>query len=262
MIFGWVKRRRRQKLLLQPFPFVWAEIITRNFRLAQRLTDEERKHLHADVQVFVAEKNWEGCGGLQLTEEMQVTIAAQACYLLLGLDISWWDHVLTVLVYPGAFLAPEKLPLSGGHWIETQEDRLGEAWRRGPVILAWDEVLAGGRGETEGRNLVFHEFAHQLDMLGGQTMDGIPPLPNRAAYLRWEQVVSREYARLCRACDRGESTLLDCYGTKSEAEFFAVVTEAFFMQPVRLRRRHGELYDLLAEFYRQDPAGRVLGSPV
>lgn len=258
MLFSWLKNRRRKKLLAEPFPAEWEEWLRANFRQYDLLTPAERERLKRDVRVFVAEKNWEGVYGLELTDEMRVTIAAQACYLVLGLDVSWFDRTLSVLVYPDAYQVKDKFTISGGHVIEGRSHRLGEHWYRGPIILSWPDVLAGGRRETRGSNLVFHEFAHELDTLNGRSADGTPPMETAEQARRWEVVTSREYERLARECASGGSALLDCYGAESRAEFFAVATETFFQEPVRLERRHAELYEVLKEFYRQDPAARVL----
>ncbi len=257
-MFAWLKHRRRRKILARPFPPEWEASIRDNFRQYELLTPEERERLRRDVQIFVAEKNWEGVYGLELTDEMRVTIAAQACYLLLGLDLSWYDRTLSILVYPDAYKVKDQFTISGGFVIEGRSHRLGENWYRGPIILSWPDVLAGGRRETRGSNLVFHEFAHELDTLNGRTADGTPPMETGGQARRWEAVTSREYGRLQRDCVGGQYTLLDCYGAESRAEFFAVATETFFQEPVRLERRHEELYAVLRDFYKQDPAARVL----
>jgi Mlc titration factor MtfA (ptsG expression regulator) len=258
MVFAWFKQRRRRKLTAHPFPTEWEQVLARNFADDTLLAPEERARLRRDVQVFAAEKNWEGCDGMEMTDEVRVTVGAQACLLTLGLDVSWFDHVLSVLVYPTEFMARTQHRLSGDMFIEGEADHLGQAWYRGPVRVAWPDALAGGRREAGGHNVVLHEFAHQLDFLNGRYVDGTPPIESSVQARRWEAVMAREYERLCRACDAGEDSLLDCYGAESRAEFFAVVTETFFSQPVRLQRRHAELYEVLAGFYLQDPAGRVL----
>jgi len=218
------------------------------------LTKEERSKLQGDLRILVAEKNWEGCGGLQMTEEIQVTIAAQACLLTLGFEYEFFDHVRSVLVYPGSYVAPDRKVASGVILLEGQSAREGEAWYRGPVILSWPEALAGGRREAYGHNLVLHEFAHQLDMQCGGEINGTPSLTTAEAARRWRDVMTTEYRRLVRSCQSGRPTLLDCYGTKDEAEFFAVATECFFERSFAMRQRHPQLYELLSTFYRQDPA--------
>ena len=208
------------------------------------------------VRLFVAEKHWEGCGGLELTDEIRVTIAGQACLLVLGLDHVLYRNVESILVYPSTVvpkrvepsifappaIVPESMPI------------LGEAHRGGPVILTWDAVRRGGRHPETGHNVVYHEFSHALDMLDGAA-DGVPPL-DQAAYEGWVRVCTREFQALREAVERGEPTLLDPYGSTDVGEFFAVVTELFFDRPLEMRARHPELYGVLAEFYKQDPAAR------
>lgn len=258
MVFRWLRQRRRRRLLAEPFPSHWNTIFDANFRAYAQLSDAERGKLQRDVQVFVAEKNWEGVYGLEMTEEIQVTVAAQACYMLLGLDLSCFDRTISILVYPDAYAVPQQFTLRGGGVVEGRSDRLGENWYRGPIVLSWPDVLAGGRRETRGSNLVIHEFAHELDTLNGSIVDGTPPLPDPETGQRWDAVMSREYARLCQECRFGRPTLLDCYGAENRGEFFAVASEVFFQEPVRLSRRHPDLYQLLCAAYRQDPAARVL----
>lgn len=254
MLFGWLRNRRRKKILAGPFPEEWLAYLERNVAHYPLLSDGEQVQLRDDLRLFIAEKNWEGCGGLTLTDEIKVTVAAQACLLTLNLEGDPYARVRTVLVYPTGYVAPAADVLEGGGVIEGEVERLGEAHYRGPVVLAWDDVLEGGR-HREGYNLVFHEFAHQLDMLDG-AVNGTPLLADPEQARRWKRVMSAEYHRLVEASDRGRATLLDDYGAESEAEFFAVATECFFDRPTALARRHPELYEILRDYYRQDPAAR------
>lgn len=256
LMFGWLKNRRRRKLAARPVPDAWRAILAENVPHALWLTDAERQRLYGITHVLVAEKYWEGCNGLALTEEMQVTIAAQAALLILGLDGEFFDRLVTILLYPTQYLAPQKEPLGGGAVLEGYSERLGEAWNGGPVILSWPDVLEGGRYPTDGRNLVFHEFAHVLDG-GDHFFDGTPELLTREHAAQWRDVMTAEFRRHIRAIQEGRFTLLDRYGAQSEAEFFAVATECFFEKPKALATRHPELYDVLRTFYRQDPQLRV-----
>ncbi|MBY0523337.1 MAG: zinc-dependent peptidase [Gemmataceae bacterium] len=256
MILSWLQRRRREKILATPFPSEWVPYLDKNIAHYRYLTDAEKARLRDDLRIFVAEKSWEGCGGLTMTDEMKVTIAAQAMLLVLGLAHNYFDRVLSILVYPGAYRAvtPDS---STGH-LEPQDssDRLGEAHYRGPVILAWSEVLEEGKHPERGHNLVYHEFSHQLDMLDG-IVNGTPPLESAGEQQRWHDVMTREYDALIRASEHHHATLLDKYGTTNEAEFFAVATECFFDKPTQMEHRHPQLYALLREYYKQDPASRV-----
>jgi MtfA peptidase len=260
MFLSWLRRRRRRRLLSQPFPQTWAEILTRNVYHYADLTEPEQAKLRDDLRVLVAEKNWEGCGGLAMTDEVKVTIAAQAALLLIGFEGEYFDMVQSILVYPDAYVAPDQTITKGGVVLDEESHREGEAWYRGPVILSWADALAGGRHQADGDNLVLHEFAHQLDMQNGRSTHGTPPLATREQYDRWQEVMTAEFRRLERDCNRGRRTLLDCYGTENMAEFFAVSTECFFELPVEMLEHHPQLYDILRDFYRQDPARRAMHS--
>ena len=257
MVFSWIKKRRRRRIVEGAFPAAWLDILHENVSHYPLLTAEQQQKLRHDTQIFVAEKNWEGCGGLTVTDEMRVTIAAQACLLVLALDHDFFESVLSILIYPREYVVPDARRLGGGETVAA-DVRLGEAWYRGPVILSWAEVIDDCRHLGHGRNVVWHEFAHQLDMQD-RAIDGTPPLGSREQYERWATVMSAELNNLRNARRIGRRTVIDPYGAASEAEFFAVVTECFFDSPVPLRQEHPELYGLLAEFYRQDAAARLAG---
>lgn len=255
MIIRWLRQRRRRKLLATPFPTDWLRYLQRNVPQYNLLTSAEQAALRDQLRVFVAEKHWEGCQGLKVTEEMQVTIAGHACLMALGLDGEPFRNVLTILIYPSGYVVPEERWQQG--WsIVGEQDRLGEAWYRGPVILSWDEVRYDARHPGGGHNLVWHEFAHQIDMLDRST-NGTPPLESLRERERWHEVMTSEYERLIEDAEEGRATLLDTYGAKSEAEFFAVASECFFDCPIDLRDEHPRLYELLRGYYRQDTAARL-----
>ena len=250
--FSWLKHRRRKKLLAQPFPRAWHNVLETNIRHYRYLDPRQREVLERRLQVFVAEKHWEGCAGLPLTDEIRVTIAAEACLMLLGVDEQYcFDGVKTILVYPSAYLHPPEWNVVGGV-VHEESAMYGESWRGGPVVLSWDEVLDNAC-RADGHNLVIHEFAHHLDGLDG-VIDGVPPLADRSKAQRWAHVTRREFRRLAEASRRGEATLLDHYGASEESEFFAVASECFFDLPRELQRRHRALYEVLCDFYRLDPA--------
>jgi len=256
-MFGWSKRRARYRLLSAPFPDDWSGILSRNVKQYSLLTGAKQAKLRDDLRILIAEKNWEGCGGLAIDDEVKVTVAAQASLLLLGFQNKYFEMVESILVYPNAFVAPDHTEIGEGLELVGESSNEGEAWYRGPVVLSWPDALAGGRCKSGGRNLVVHEFAHQLDMENGDESDGTPLLASRTQYNRWQRVIEAEYERLAHDCQRGRSTLLDCYGATDIGEFFAVATECFFQQPSPMRHRHPKLYELLSEFFQQDPAGRV-----
>ncbi|MBI2481335.1 MAG: zinc-dependent peptidase [Planctomycetia bacterium] len=257
-MFDWLRRHRRRRLLETPFPNEWTDTLRRNVKHYVCLIASEQAKLRDDLRILVAEKNWEGCCGLTIDDEIKVTIAAQASLLLLGFRNKYFDLVRSILVYPDAFVAPDRTDLESGLVLEGESTNEGEAWYRGPVVLSWPDALSGGRGESDGRNLVVHEFAHQLDMESGGEVDGTPVLGNRIPLDRWHRVMHAEFERLVRDCRRGRKTTLDPYGTTDMGEFFAVATECFFEQPLRLQELHPNLYELLGEFFRQDPAMRSI----
>jgi Mlc titration factor MtfA (ptsG expression regulator) len=252
MLGNWWKQRRRRKILARPFPAAWELVLHENFAIYRRLSTDERQRLNERSQIFVAEKYWEGCGGLVMTDEIRITIAAQACLLVLGLEHEFYDRLLSVLVYPTGYFADERRHLPAGVVSEETVLRLGEAWTSGPVILSWDDVLDGGRFPGNGRNVVFHEFAHVLD-LDHSGPDGTPELADAERYRTWHEVMTAEYNRLRRRSERRQKTLLDPYGATDEAEFFAVATETFFERPLQLADQHPQLFPLLRDFFRQDP---------
>ncbi|HEX4143341.1 MAG TPA: M90 family metallopeptidase [Pirellulales bacterium] len=258
MVFSWIKKWRRGRIADAAFPAAWLDYLNQNVPHYRLLAADQQEKLRGNTQVFVVEKNWEGCGGLTVTDEMRVTIAAQACLLALGLDNVLFDSVLSILIYPREYVASAARRLGGGETVAA-DVRLGEAWYRGPVVLSWAEVIDDCRHLGHGRNVVWHEFAHQLDMLD-RASDGTPPLGSRQQYERWSSVMTAELSKLRTARRLGRPTLIDPYGALNEAEFFAVVTECFFDRPVELREEHSDLYELLAEFYRQDTAARLAGA--
>ena len=217
------------------------------------LPERDRADLRRRIQVFLAEKRFEGLGGLTLTDEMRVTIAAGACLLLLRRDEDYYDALTSILVYPTAFRVHSREHSADGLVTESDEVRLGEAWNAGAVVLSWGDVRRAASPDHGGRNVVLHEFAHQLDM-EDRDANGAPLLAHRSMYPAWAEVLGREYARLQVAADAREPTLLDWYGAETPAEFFAVATETFFERPLAMRERHPELYAQLRGFYAQDPA--------
>jgi Mlc titration factor MtfA (ptsG expression regulator) len=254
MVFGFLKRRRRRDLRAQPIPPAWRSILTRNLPIFRRLPPADQAELLGHIRVFLAEKRFEGCGGLELNDEIRLTIAAQACLLLLHRETDYYPQLSTILVYPSTYLAHGEWHLEGPIWEEGGEYRLGHTARLlGVIVLAWDAAKRGALHPADGQNVVLHEFAHQLDFEDYST-DGAPALATRAQYLAWARVMSSEFEALRAADEAGTPTVLDTYGATNPAEFFAVATEAFFERPSQLRARHPELYAELGRFFRQDPA--------
>ena len=253
-MFGGLKERRRQRSREQPVPDEWRAIIRRNLPFFGRLSGADQKELLGHVQVLLDEKRFEGCAGLELTEEIRLTIATQACLLLLHRKTDYYPRLVTILVYPSGFIVDQSQPLEGDVWQEGKEARLGETGRQmGSMVLAWDATRRGALDPSDGKNLVLHEFAHQLDFEDFAT-DGVPALGSRNDKRAWAEVMKIEFAALRAAHETGIPTLLDGYGATHPAEFFAVATEAFFERPLALRQSRPRLYGELQHFFRQDPA--------
>jgi Mlc titration factor MtfA (ptsG expression regulator) len=255
------KKQQRARLKAALFPAHWSRILERRFPLYARLPEEDRKELQGNIQVFLAEKWFEGCGGLEVTEEMKVCIAAQACLLLLHRETDYYPGLRSILVYPSTYFVKTTRHAGAGIREERHDSRLGEAWDSGAVVLAWDAVHSGAANPQDGYNVVFHEFAHQLDFEDGRT-DGAPLLATEDPWYKrthrckaWARVLSSEYERLRANVEGGQQSAIDEYGATNPAEFFAVATESFFERPREMQRRHPELYEELKRFYRQDPAG-------
>ena len=253
MIGSWWKQRRRNRILSESFPEEWQGILQSNIHQVPTLSNTEFKELQSRTQILVHEKNWEGCGGLEMTDEVKVTVAGQVGLMTLAMEPQYFDHVLSVLVYPSGYVARSEQPAADGTIMEVGEARLGEAWWRGPVILSWSDVLEGGLSPNDGRNLVFHEFAHQLDMLNGRVVDGMPPLTAVERQRSWSQVFEMAYRRFLQQCRMGRPVLLDPYAGTNRGEFFAVACETFFQYPNDFRRLLPDVFEQLTGYFQIDP---------
>ncbi len=246
-----LRNTRRQRLMKQPFPREWEEILRENVALYKHLPEDLRERLHCYINVFLDEKNFEGCGGLQLTEAMKVTIAAQACLLLLKGNPTFYPRLKSIVVYPGAYIA-KQTTLVGGIPVLTDSARLGESWNSGELVLAWDHVKQESVDIRDGHNVVLHEFSHQLDQEDGRA-DGAPILEQGTSYVAWARILGREYGELVEKVKKHHRDVIDSYGATNPAEFFAVITEAFFKKPAKLKQKHPELYEELKLYYKMDP---------
>jgi len=254
---SWLPIGAPLSLSADPMPPAWRMLICRQVPLVARLSTQDQDRLYHRMQQFFREVPIEGCGGLQLTEEMRLTIGAQACLLLLGMPYPRYTRVRRVLVYPSSFIPKEPEALyASGDIVPPDEPLDGQAWQSGTVVLGWDAVNRVTREATDGDNVVLHEFAHMLDAEDG-SLDGIPVLDSASAYRAWATLFSLKFADHRARVDRGEGTMLDPYGAEDRAEFFAVATEAFFENPVALRKDEPDLYALLLDFYKIDPATLV-----
>ncbi len=245
----WWRERRRFRLRARPFPPGWARIVRQRVPITQRLPAELRRRLEGQIQVFVADKPFIGCQGQAIDDEVRVTIAALACLLLLGnTQAECYPRLRQVLVYPEAFVVHRTQMLQGGV-VDMQPQALaGESWSQGQVILAWSQVLEGAADSSDGRNVVLHEFAHQIDQDSGAA-DGNPWQRDAASRRRWAKVMDAALARLRET----PSMLLDAYGASDPAEYFAVATEVFFERPQALADEAPEVYAELARLYRLQP---------
>lgn len=244
---------RRNRLRSQPFPPAWGRILEQEVPLCNSLPPADLEELKGHIQIFLAEKQFEGSGGLPMTDKIRVTIAAQACLLLLHRETDYYPGLSSIVVYPDEYLAPfEEMDESGVVTMGTDR-RSGESWEQGTLVLSWADVQMAGVDGEGAYNVVLHEFAHQLDAEDGVT-DGTPYFPKRAVRKHWQRTLETEYERLKDDAARGIVLVLDPYGAESPAEFFAVATEAFFENPRGLREHHLALYEELASYYQQDPA--------
>ncbi len=245
-------KRRRNRLKQRPFPLLWDSTIENNLSIYPRLSPIERRRLQGHVQVFLAEKQFIGCQGLQVTEEMKLTIAAVACLLLLNERGEYFPKLRSILIYPSTYFVHETIA-TGNYVVEERRvARLGESWVNDQVVVSWEQVQQDTRNWRDGHNVVLHEFAHQLDQEDGKA-EGVPILPRKSDYHNWSQVMTKEYQQLCHHVQQGIKTVMDSYGATNPAEFFAVATETFFEKPHQLLNHHPALYELLQRYYQLDP---------
>jgi Mlc titration factor MtfA (ptsG expression regulator) len=252
----WWRAYRQRRLLTHPFPAHWRRVLQRRVPLVKRLPVHLQLQLKKCIQVFIAEKAFIGCAGLQVTEEMRVVIAAQACLLVMNRSMLHFDHVRQILIYPGSFLVQRTVIDDIGLQSDQRQTLSGESWTQGQVILSWQDTLEGAAVADDGRNVVLHEFAHQLDQENGAARGAPPPAAGDTLYnpQRWKQVLSHAYDHLQDQVQRGEQGLFTHYGAQNPAEFFAVVTEVFFEQGAEMAERYPALYQELRGYYKVDPA--------
>ncbi|MBN2329240.1 MAG: zinc-dependent peptidase [Candidatus Omnitrophica bacterium] len=246
------KNRRRERLRAKPLPGEWGRIIQNYVPLYRCLPAPLQQELHGHIQVFLDEKYFEGCNGLEIDDVIRVCIAAQACILLLNRKTDYFPTLNAILVYPATYIAREKVAADGLIPLDDASIRLGESWKQGMVVLAWDHVKRGARNVRDGQNLVFHEFAHQLDEEDGAA-NGAPLLGSRSQYAAWRRVFKREYKKLRNTWAQDRRRVLDEYGATSPAEFFAVATEAFYEKPHQLKIKHPELFNEMRAYFKVDP---------
>ena len=248
----WIPRYRLRRAVAAPFPGEWVQILERNIGVYRNLPTPLRLQLRTLIKQFLHQKHFSGAGGLKITDEMRVTIAAQACMLQLNRRGGLYPRLKYIILYPSAFVVTRPEVDESGVVSHGRKGMLGESWRNGKVILAWDNVMHGARNFVDGSNVVLHEFAHQLDSETGSA-DGAPLLVGKSSYRSWAKALSDEFKELQRDAHIGKRSLMDHYGATNPAEFFAVSTETFFEKPRRMAKYHPELFEVLKSYYRIDP---------
>ena len=249
--FAWRawRRRRRRAISARPLPDAWRRIMEENIPLYRRLPEELKERLHARVHLFLHDKRFHGMNGLEIDDEIRLTVAGTACILLLGRrDLEFADFT-NILVYPSTFVS-ERREREGLVEHVGRPARLGESWKRGPMVLAWDAARHGAFDVRDGRNVILHEFAHKLDEADG-VVDGAPVLDG--GYSAWARVMQREFEALQRNAAREVRTVMDHYGATQPAEFFAVLVETFFEKPKQLSEHHPELFEQVRRCFGLDP---------
>lgn len=248
----WFPEYRLKRAIERPFPQQYAAILKENIPAFSGMPAELQQQLQRLVKQFLHQKKFVGCDGLRIDDEMRVTIAGKACLLLLNRPPRVYPELQLILVYPSEFVAPRTEIDVGGVVTHAHEQLSGESWSDGRVILAWDQVKQRASNFDHGHDVVLHEFAHQLDTESGGA-NGAPLLPTQARYRSWAAALSREYANLREAATNQSGSVLDYYGATDPAEFFAVATETFFVDPFTMAEFHPALFGELGKYYRVDP---------
>ena len=246
------KSGRRKKWMRQGLPPAWLALLESRVPLYRRLPVELKNQLRGLIRIFIEEKIFEGCGGLFVTDEMKVVIAAQACVLLLNRKTEIYPKLDVILVYPSAFVAKAVSDHGWGSFVEQEQVRLGESWHQGIVVLSWDDIQHNASDIKLGHNVVLHEFAHQLDQEDGSS-NGAPYMEKGSHYVSWARHLGEVYKELREAVILNQPTFLDAYGATNPAEFFAVLTETFFEKPRGLKKNYPKLYEELKNYYKLDP---------
>ena len=242
---------RERQVLKKPFPENWLLIVKHRLPFFDKFEETKKEQLLNSIKLFLVRKNFYGCAGLEINDEMRVTIAAEACLLLLNRKTDIYPGLKHILVYPHAFKAQHQQLNPDGTISEMEHGLLGESWGNGKVILSWDDVEFGVENFKDGHNVVLHEFSHQLDNESGVT-NGAPVL-RKNSYQTWATVLSGEFQNLIEASDNHHKAVMDYYGATNPAEFFAVATETFFEKPKQMSKRHPELFEELRTYYCVDP---------
>lgn len=243
---------KRAKIKQQPFNKAWQQIIYQRMPYFKQMPVKLQQQLQQHIQVFIVEKEFVGCNGVDITDEIKVTIAAQACLLLLNRKTNYYPKLNTILVYPSTFVKKEIAQSADGIQYTRQVALSGESWGVGKIVLSWQDSVHGAKLPHDGHNVVIHEFAHQLDQESGQA-NGAPLLDKSQSYQPWSEIFSTQFALLRKQAATGKPSIFDYYGATEPAEFFAVVSEVFFEKPVQFSHQHPDLYQQLKDYYKVDP---------
>ncbi|MCP4322431.1 MAG: zinc-dependent peptidase [Alteromonadales bacterium] len=247
----WIEHKRDKARRL-PFNKQWRKIIQQRVPYFKQMPADLQLQLKQHIQVFVSEKNFVGCNGIEITDEIKITIAAQACLLLLNRKTDYYPKLKTILVYPSAFLKEQTQKSADGVQYTRKVALTGESWYFGKIVLSWRDSVFGAQLPNDGHNVVIHEFAHQLDQENGRA-NGAPILGKGQTYQSWSEVFSQQFEILRKQANAGETSIFDYYGATEPAEFFAVVSEVFFEKSELFYQKHPALYRQLTDYYKVDP---------
>lgn len=250
-MFGWLRRAQAPEI----DPALWQATVA-NLPFLAGLTVDAENRLKSLTEQFLAEKEFSTAGGLRLSDEICISIAVQGCLPVLELGLSAYRGWVGIVVYPDEFVVPRRIEDEDGIVHEFDDVLSGEAWEGGPLVISWHDVQLAAQADSAGYNVVIHEFAHKLDMLNGEA-DGIPALHSGLDEDGWIAVFDAAFEDFCRRVDADEQTLIDPYASQDHSEFFAVISEVFFLTPQVVASEYPDLYDLLRRYYRQDPLQRL-----
>ncbi|MGI2103796.1 M90 family metallopeptidase [Shewanella frigidimarina] len=248
----WRLNRQRNIITSKPFPTQWRHILKKRFPYFKAMPTDLQLQLKKHIQIFINEKQFVGCDGFEINDEVKVTIAAQACLLLLNRKTNYYPKLKQILVYPSAFIVEKNRTVLAGVQSSQRNVLLGESWEYGKVVLSWNSTIEGAADPFDGSNVVIHEFAHQLDQEDG-TANGAPPLRDITSYRSWSSTLGQEFKQLQYCAQQHIPSLFNYYGATNPAEFFAVISETFFERPVEFYQQHQQLYKELSQFYQLDP---------
>ncbi|ABI70958.1 M90 family metallopeptidase [Shewanella frigidimarina] len=248
----WRLNRQRNIITSKPFPTQWRHILKKRFPYFKAMPTDLQLQLKKHIQIFINEKQFVGCDGFEINDEVKVTIAAQACLLLLNRKTNYYPKLKQILVYPSAFIVEKNRTDLAGVQSSQRNVLLGESWEYGKVVLSWNSTIEGAADPFDGSNVVIHEFAHQLDQEDG-TANGAPPLRDITSYRSWSSTLGQEFKQLQYCAQQHIPSLFNYYGATNPAEFFAVISETFFERPVEFYQQHQQLYKELSQFYQLDP---------